>query len=477
LAKAPLPDKFKQFGEWYDLVSEKAELADVRYGVKGFVVYRPNLMLIVREIYESLERHLTAAGHRAMLFPLVIPYKNLLVEKEHVKGFEKEVFFVERSAAEAQDERLFIRPTSETAIYPMYSLWIRSYRDLPFKAFQSCAVYRHETKATRPLFRGREFLWIESHDVFSTRGEAESQLSQDLEITRKTFEEFGLPFLPIEREPFDRFPGAERSLAYDVPLPDKQVLQSATTHLLGQRFTKPFGVTFLSPKGEKVVPESTCFGPGVSRIAALVVSIHGDEFGMVLPFKAASVQVVVVPIRNEPALLEYARDLAAKLARAGYRTTMDDGAETAGEKFYRWEMLGAPARVEVGPKEVESKVLTVTRRDTRKRESVAEDSLLPRLASLEKELLAELSRRAWAWLNSNIHEASSKEELLALTKETAGFIKFTFCGREVCGAEIRARTGGYEVRGRRADVVEEHAPNCTWCGEKGVELAYLAKAY
>ena len=163
---------------------------------------------------------------------------------------------------------LFIRPTSETAIYPMYALWIRSYRDLPFKAFQSCAVYRHETKATRPLFRGREFLWVESHDVFARKEEAEAQLKEDMEITRKTFEEFALPFLPIEREPFDRFPGAERSLAYDVILPDKQVLQSATTHLLGKRFTAPFEVSFLSAEGQKVVPESTCFGPGVSRIAA-----------------------------------------------------------------------------------------------------------------------------------------------------------------------------------------------------------------
>ncbi len=303
MAKAPLPDKFKQFGEWYDLVSEKAELADVRYGVKGFVVFRPNLMHIVRGIYEALERHLIASGHRAMLFPLLIPYKNLLVEKEHVKGFENQVFSVEKAGGEELEERLFIRPTSETAIYPMYALWIRSYRDLPFKAFQSCAVYRHETKATRPLFRGREFLWIESHDVFATKQEAVAQLGEDMDITRKTFEEFALPFLPIEREPFDRFPGAERSLAYDVILPDRQVLQSATTHLLGKRFTAPFGVSFLSAEGQKVVPESTCFGPGVSRIAALIVSVHGDEYGLVLPFNAAIVQVVIIPIRNEPELL------------------------------------------------------------------------------------------------------------------------------------------------------------------------------
>ena len=477
MAKAPLPDKFRQFGEWYDQVSEKAELADVRYGVKGFVVYRPNLMHIVKQIYETLERHLVAAGHREMLFPLLISHRNLLVEKDHVKGFEKEVFFVERSEAEASEERLFIRPTSETAIYPMYALWIRSYRDLPFKAFQSCAVYRYETKATRPLFRGREFLWIESHNVFATRKEAESQLGEDLEITKKTFEEFGLPFLPIEREPFDRFPGAERSLAYDVPLPDKQVLQSATTHLLGQRFTKPFGVTFLSNEGEKVTPESTCFGPGVSRMAALVVAVHGDEYGLVLPFKAASVQVVVVPIRNEAALVEYAKKLTATVAAAGYRARMDDGTETAGEKFYRWEMLGVPARIEVGPREAETKVLTLTRRDTRKRESVPEAELVTRLAALEKEVLAELARRAWDWLNSNIHSAATKQEVLSQARTTGGFIKFTFCGREECAAEIKAQTGGYEVRGRRADISEEHAASCTWCGTKGTELAYLAKAY
>jgi prolyl-tRNA synthetase len=351
LAKAPLPDKYKQFGEWYDLVSEKAELADVRYGVKGFVVFRPNLMHIVRAIYDSLESGLLASGHKEMLFPLLIPFRNLLVEKEHVKGFENQVFTVEKAGGEELEERLFIRPTSETAIYPMYALWLRSYRDLPFKAFQSCAVYRHETKATRPLFRGREFLWIESHNVFATREEAEAQLKEDVEITRKTFEEFALPFLPMEREPFDRFPGAERSVAYDVALPDKQVLQSATTHFLGKRFTGPFGVTILSADGARVVPESTCFGPGVSRIAALVISVHGDEYGLVLPFKAAIVQVVIVPIRNEPALSGYAKELEEKLVGAGYRVAVDAGSETAGEKFYRWEMLGVPVRIEIGPRE------------------------------------------------------------------------------------------------------------------------------
>ena len=196
-----------------------------------------------------------------------------------------------------------------------------------------------------------------------------------------------------------------------------------------------------------------------------------------LPFKAAIVQVAIIPIRSEPTLVDYCRALAGKLIQAGYKVKVDEGSETAGEKFYRWEMLGTPVRIEIGPREAESRVLTVTRRDLRKRESVPEDSLLPRLASLEKEILAELSRKAWDWLNSSMQDASSKEDLLAKARGGGGFIKFTFCGREECAHEMKAQTGGYEVRGKRVDIEEEHAASCTWCGTKGVELAYLAKAY
>ena len=227
-----------------------------------------------------------------------------------------------------------------------------------------------------------------------------------------------------------------------------------------------------------MVPESTCFGPGVSRIAALVISVHGDDYGLVLPFKAAIVQVVIIPIRNEPELGDSTPGpWQGGSTDAGYRVKVDDGSETAGEKFYRWEMLGTPVRIEIGPREAESKVLTVTRRDLRKRESVKEDSLVSHLASLEREMLADMSRKAWEWLNSNIHEASSKEDLLAKARGVGGFIKFTFCGREECAREIKAQTGGYEVRGKRVDIEEKHAETCTWCGMKGTELAYLAKAY
>jgi prolyl-tRNA synthetase len=474
--KGPLPDKFKNFSEWYDLVLEKAELADSRYGVKGFVVYRPNLMHVVREIYETLERHLIETDHKPMLFPLLIPYKNLMVEKEHVKGFEKHVFLVEKAGEEKLDENLFIRPTSETAIYPMYSLWIRSYRDLPFKAFQSCAVYRYETKATRPLLRGREFLWIESHNAFADRRGAEEQLREDLEITRKTFEEFALPFLPIEREWFDRFPGAERSLAYDSVLPDKQVLQSATTHLLGKRFTEPFQVRYLSKDGKKITPESTCFGPGVSRIAALIIAMHGDEYGLILPFKAAPIQIIIVPIQTKEKLVKYSEEVKKKLKGGGYRVEIDQGNETAGEKFYRWEMRGVPVRVEVGEKEVVSNRLTIFRRDLRKREIIEGIDLLKRLKKLEREIHGELTKRAQQWLDSNIDAAITKKELLEKAKK-GGFIKVPYCGKKDCADEIKTGTGGHEVRGKKLDEDQKPASKCIWCGDDAIEIAYLGKAY
>jgi prolyl-tRNA synthetase len=475
-SKAPLPDKNADFSKWYDQVSEKAELADVRYGVKGFVVYRPNLMFIIEQVYESLERHLLNGGHRKILFPLLIPFKNLLVEKEHVKGFENQVFIVEKAGQKKLEEKLFIRPTSETAIYPMYSLWIRSHRDLPLKVFQSVAVYRHETRATRPLFRGREFLWIESHDVFEDQKGALVQIKDDLQTMQRTFEEFALPFIPIEREPFDRFPGAERSFAYDSLLPDKQALQAGTTHYLGTNFTKPFEVSFLAKDGTKKVPESTCFGPGVTRIAGLVAAMHGDEYGLVLPFKAAMIQVIIIPIAANADVLQYAARIAEELTKAGFRVELDKGPETAGEKFYKWEMVGVPVRIEVGPKETASNNVTLVRRDLRTRELIDGAKVVERTRQLESEILKELRNRSWQWLNSNIHQVSNREEIQKMSK-IGGFIKFSYCGRKVCADELKAGTGGVEVRGSRIDIKEVPDKVCSWCGEKAVRVAYAAKAY
>jgi prolyl-tRNA synthetase len=303
-----------------------------------------------------------------------------------------------------------------------------------------------------------------------------AQIEDDMETMRKTFEDFALPFLPVEREPFDRFPGADRSLAYDSLLPDKQALQAGTTHYLGDNFTKPFNVHFLAKDGSRRVPESTCFGPGVSRIAGLVISIHGDQFGLVLPFKAAMTQVVIVPIAANPEVLRYANELKERLARENIRVELDAGPETAGDKFYKWESVGVPVRLEVGPKESSSKMVTIARRDLRTKEMINETKVEERIHQLEKEILAELRKRAWDWLNSNIHSAETRDEIVK-TAKLGGFLRISYCGRKECADELKAETGGFEVRGRRIDISESPAKSCSWCGQKAVKVAYIAKAY
>ncbi|MCP8304801.1 MAG: proline--tRNA ligase [archaeon] len=476
-----LQNKSDNFSEWFDGVLQKAELVDIRYNVKGFIVYRPNIMFIVRRVYEILEELLLEKNHKPALFPLVIPISNFRKESQHIKGFEEEVFKISEAGGEKLEEELFLRPTSETAIYPMFALWIRSYKDLPMKIFQSVAVYRHETKATRPLLRGREFLWIESHCAFADEGGARKQVEEDLEITKKTFYELGLPFLMVEREPYDRFHGAVDSYAFDTLLPDGRVLQVATTHYLGQSFSNPnvFDIKFADKDGIKKNVHQTCYGPGVSRIVAAIISIHGDEYGLVLPFDAAPTQVVTIPILKsgkEDVIMEKSYIITQNLSKAGFRSMLDDSEKRPGEKYYKWEMLGVPIRIEIGEEEVDGGFVTLFRRDLRARERVKDGKVVKRVSELKTLVLEELGRRAWEIFNSSIVSINSKEELLK-NKEKARIVRVPFCGRKECADEIKAETEGMEVRGKRMDVEEKTSGRCLWCGREAVRIVYLAKAY
>ncbi|MCP8319128.1 MAG: proline--tRNA ligase [Candidatus Methylarchaceae archaeon HK01B] len=476
-----LQNKSDNFSEWFDRVLQKAELVDIRYNVKGFIVYRPNIMFIVRRVYEIFEELLMKKNHKPALFPLVIPISNFRKESQHIKGFEEEVFKISEAGGEKLEEALFLRPTSETAIYPMFALWIRSYKDLPMRIFQSVAVYRHETKATRPLLRGREFLWIESHCAFVDEGEARKQVEEDLEITKKTFRELGLPFLMVEREPYDRFHGAVDSYAFDTLLPDGRALQVATTHYLGQSFSNlnVFDIKFTDKDGSKKNVHQTCFGPGVSRIVAAIISIHGDEYGLVLPFDAAPTQVVTIPIiksGKEDAIMEKSRIITQNLSKAGFRSMLDDSEKRPGEKYYKWEMLGVPIRIEIGEEEVDGDFVTLFRRDLRARERVKDGKVVKRVSELKTLVLEELGRRAWEIFNSSIISINSKEELFK-NNEKVKIVRVSFCGRKECADEIKAEIEGMEVRGKRMDIEEKTSGKCFWCGREAVRIVYLAKAY
>jgi len=461
-------------------VLTKAELVDVRYGVQGFVVHRPWAMKMIRQIYKMFEEELEKTGHEPVLFPLVIPEEYLEREKEHVEGFKPEVFWVTEAGGEKLERRLALRPTSETAFYSMYSLWIQSWRDLPLKLYQSVAVYRYE-KATRPFIRGREFLWIEAHCAFATREEALKQIKEDMENTRKVvWDRLAIPFLFLRRPPWDKFAGAEDTYAADTILPDGRVLQISSTHDLGQRFARAFNITFVDSKGQRHYVWQTCYGPGIWRIVAALVAIHGDDKGLVLPFDVAPVQVVIVPIyygEEREAVVRKCERIRELLAGAGYRVLVDAREDrTPGWKFNDWELRGVPLRVEVGKREVEGGFVTVFRRDLRRRMTVKDEELLGTVAKLREDILETLKRRAREYFESRLAKAKSKEEVVEAVK-SGKIVYMPFCGREECAESMRAEIEGLRVRGTELDHAESDYGRCAWCGEKARFMVYVARAY
>ena len=244
-------DKTNNFSEWFNEIIRLAELVDMRYNVKGFIVYRPWSTISIKKIFTAFEDLLEADQHTPTIFPVVIPEANFEVEKDHVAGFAPEVLWVETGGSDKLEERLALRPTSETAMYPLYSLWVRSWRDLPLKHYQSGPVFRYETKATRPFVRGREFWWIEAHDVFSSKDGAVKQVQKDLEIARIVLaERLGIPLLQFQRPQWDKFAGADETYVSDALMPNGRFLQLPSTHLLGQRFAKAFNIRFIDQPSE-----------------------------------------------------------------------------------------------------------------------------------------------------------------------------------------------------------------------------------
>jgi len=476
--KKGIPQK-ADFSAWFDAVLKEGEFTDIRYGVKGFIVYRPNSMSIIKGLYRMFESGLKEKNHAEALFPLFIPYSNFKKESEHIKGFEDETFMVERAGGEGLDEKLIVRPTSETAIYPMYSLWVRSYNDLPLKLFQSVAVYRYETKSTRPLFRGREFLWIETHDLFLSEEEARAQIMEDLQVASKIYDSIGLSFIITEREPFDRFPGAVESYAYDAVLPTGEVLQIATTHYLGQNFTRPFDVGVLDREGKRVSPFSTCCGIGISRSLGALIATHGDDHGAIVPVGLGRLDVIVVPIfrgGEDKAVLNYAATVRDKIGAGGLEVALDASELTPGEKYYRWELRGVPIRVEIGEREVSQDTITLYRRDNGARKTVELSKLGPELSALKEEINHELAKRGRDVLNRALREVSTKEELLKASKERSIMLA-DFCGRKECADEIRNASGGFEIRGRPLNLEYKLGERCVWCGAKSLRKVIIAKAY
>ncbi|MEK6856354.1 MAG: proline--tRNA ligase [Nanoarchaeota archaeon] len=469
--------KAENFSEWYTEVVQKCELADLRYNVKGVLVFQPWSVLSMEKMYDYLEKTLQDNGHKPYWYPTLIPESNLKKESSHIKGFTPEVFWVTGAGNDKFEEKYALRPTSETAFYQMFGIWIRSYKDLPFKTYQRANVFRYETKATRPFLRSREFYWVETHCVHATQEDAMKQVHEDMKTTKEVLHDiYGLPFIFFERPAWDKFPGAERTFAADVLNPDGKVVQQPSTHLLKQEFCKAFNVKFTDKDGKEKLPWITCYGPAVSRIFASVIIVHGDDTGLRFPWDIAPVQVMIVPIKNDEKLISKAKELKERLK--GLRVDIDLSDRTAGEKFNMWEMKGVPLRIDIGFKDLESKKLTVFRRDIGKKELIDDKELYNYVQKVGKEITINLTKEADKLFEGRILDV---KDIIAMRKAIEGgkIARASFCSVDLEGtkcAEIVEKEVGAQVRGTKLEK-EKTNGNCIICGKKAKEIIYVARQY
>jgi len=468
--------KKDNFSEWYSEILNKAEVTDMRYGVKGFVVIRPWGARIVDKMYRIYESALRATGHEAAMMPTVIPEGNFKREASHVKGFAPDVFWLEKSQG---DEKLALRPTSETVFYDMFKLWIRSYRDLPLKMYQRANVFRSETKATRPLIRSREFHWIETHNAFATKKEAEAQVQDDLVMSEEVLHKiFGVPFLPMKRPEWDKFPGAVYTVAADTIMPDGKIIQQPSTHLIDQKFIKAFDVKFVDEKEKEKVPWTTCYGPCMTRILASILSIHGDDNGLILPYTLAPVQVVIVPFKGK-GVDSAVKDIRAQLLAEYIDVKVDDSDKRPGEKFFFWEMKGVPFRMELGEKELENDEVTLFIRDTKEKISVSIRDLPETIKNLGAEYDERLIARADDFFGDKVVDCKDKAGIKKAL-DSGKIARFGFCSADAEGSdcaeyvekELQAR-----VMGTRGDLNEKASGKCPICGKKNSVVVYAGKSY
>ncbi|HMF32630.1 MAG TPA: proline--tRNA ligase [Candidatus Lokiarchaeia archaeon] len=485
--KAIATKKGDDFSDWFTELVNKAELADIRYGVKGFVCYMPWAVISIKKMYAKYEAVLEKNGHLPLIMPTVIPQSFFEKEADHVKGFAPEVFWVTEAGAEGEklEERLALRPTSETALYSMYHFWIRSFRDLPFKRYQSCQVFRYEGKATRPFFRAREFHWIEAHDVFATLEDAEAQVQQDMETTYAMVrDEFCIPIIFFQRPEWDKFAGAIHTYAADALLESGKVLQLPSTHLLGQNFSGPFDVTFTNKEGQPELGWITCYGPAISRIYGAMVAVLGDDQGLILPFDLAPLQVVIVPIifKNAAEVVNAKCKEVEELLRTKtfYSVKLDDrDYVTAGEKFNEWEMKGVPIRIEVGPKDIEKEQVVVVTRNPKEKMFVPEADLLDKVTEIAQNYTQILRDQHLQKFETFVENAETIIEAKTVIENSkiacVGICSIEMDGYD-CAEQIEKGTGG-QVRGKRVDDEPIKFERCIVCGKSDPVTVYVARAY
>jgi prolyl-tRNA synthetase len=469
--------KDQDLSEWYTQVVTKAQLADYS-SAKGFMVLMPYGYSIWEKIKEDFDKKIKAIGHKNAYFPLLIPERLLKMEAEHFAGFTPEVFWVTHSGDTELAEKLAIRPTSETIIYESYSKWVKSWRDLPILINVWNSVIRAEITSTRPFLRTTEFLWQEGHTVHETEREAEEEVITILNIYAKLVEEeLAIPILVGKKTEREKFKGAVYTTAIEAMMPDGKALQMGTSHHLGQKFSIPFEIKYLGKDEKEHYGWTTSWGISWRLIGAAVLS-HGDDRGLVLPPRIAPTQVVIIPIfykeTDQKDISDEVRHLSSQLEQIGIRTLIDDRAQyTPGWKYHEWEMKGVPLRVEIGPKDVQAKQVTVVRRDNREKIAINRSEAKERINGILSDVQNHLYERAKKSLDGLTTTAADMKSFRKVLEEKGGFIK-AFLSDESCEEKIKIETGATV---RVVPMKTANKGNCVYCGVENSGEVYFARSY
>jgi prolyl-tRNA synthetase len=471
--------KTEDFSEWYTQVVLKSKLADYA-PVRGCMIFREDSYAIWEKIQEIFNEKIKKTGHRNVYFPMFIPENLLKREAEHFQGFTPEVAWVTTGGDTELEEKLAIRPTSETIMYAAYSKWIRSWRDLPIKLNQWCNIVRWETSATKLFLRTREFLWQEGHTAHATKQEADQEATQILQDYKDVMETYlAVPVLAGKKTEMEKFAGALYTLTLEAMMPDGKALQMGTSHQLGQNFSKVFDIKFLDQNEKEQYAWQTSWGFSTRTIGALVM-LHGDDKGLVLPPKVAPTQVVIVPIPYKGAepeqITKKAKETQQKLEKHGIRTVLDDRAEyTPGWKFNEWEMKGVPIRIEIGPRDLKQNQITIARRDTQQKTTAKEEETITTITKLLQEIQENLFNKAKKLLQEDTRTVKTYTEFKKILQDKGGFLRATWCGNTQCEEKIKDETGATI----RLIPFEKEKPfsNCVYCGKEAKEVVYFAKSY
>ena len=469
-----ITERSKDFASWYTDVVKAAHLAEYS-NVKGFIIFEPNGYAIWENIQKVMDKMFKELGHQNVYLPVMIPENLLKKEGELVEGFAPEVAWVTQGGQKELEERLCIRPTSETLFSDYYSTKVKSYRDLPIKYNQWCNVMRWE-KETRPFLRSREFLWQEGHTVHETQKEAEEETRGMLEVYKRFFTDYlAIPVITGRKTESEKFAGAEYTLTIEALMYNGVALQSGTSHYFGQKFSRAYDIKFLNKNNEYEYAYQTSWGVSTRMIGGLIM-VHGDDYGLVLPPKIAPTKVVIVPIGTSTKVMDMAKELENKLLSKDITAYIDDSDKSPGFKFASSEVNGIPIRIELGERDLNNNCIYISRRDTREKEEVSLDEDITKyINDLLNDIQNNLLNMAIKRRNELTFEAHNLEEFKNIMDKQYGFVKADWCGDSECETKIK------EIKGTKSRcILEGEKPltgKCVVCGKEANDLVIWGVQY